>query len=89
MSPFAPVSTTLRRVLVVVIAAALPTLVLGWLAAGCTQPQPGAKGADADPGAKGGVDKAARCASSFGAELTAAFGRIDGTVLAIRAPGRH
>jgi hypothetical protein len=31
-------------------------------------------------------DKSARCASAFGSALTASFGRIDGTVLALVAP---
>jgi len=35
----------------------------------------------------GGADKAAGCASTFGTELTNAFGRLDGTVLAIVPPG--
>jgi hypothetical protein len=33
------------------------------------------------------VDKAARCASAFGSALTAPYGRLDGTVLAIVPPG--
>jgi hypothetical protein len=33
------------------------------------------------------VDKAAACASTFGAGLTNAFGRLDGTVLAVVEPG--
>ena len=36
-----------------------------------------------------GTDKSAGCASTFGAELTNAFGRVDGTVLAILAPGNQ
>jgi hypothetical protein len=33
------------------------------------------------------VDKAARCADSFGSALTAPYGRLDGTVLAVVPPG--
>jgi hypothetical protein len=33
------------------------------------------------------VDKAAHCASTFGAALTNAFGRLDGTLLAVIPPG--
>jgi hypothetical protein len=36
--------------------------------------------------APGDVDKAAPCATSFGANLTNAFGRFDGTVLAVVPP---
>jgi hypothetical protein len=42
-----------------------------------------------DPGAAVGWDggsKAALCAAKFGAELTAAFGRLDGTILAVVGP---
>jgi hypothetical protein len=35
------------------------------------------------------ADKAAGCASAFGTELTNAFGRLDGTVLAIVPPGNQ
>jgi hypothetical protein len=33
------------------------------------------------------VDKASRCASTFGTALTAPYGRLDGTVLAVVPPG--
>src|SRR5262249_61596179 len=33
------------------------------------------------------VDKAARCASTFGNGLTAGFGRLDGRILAVVPPG--
>ena len=33
------------------------------------------------------VDKSASCAATFGSSLTAAFGRLDGTVLAVVPPG--
>lgn len=35
------------------------------------------------------VDKAARCAASFGDALTPPYGRLDGTVLAIVSPGNE
>jgi hypothetical protein len=35
----------------------------------------------------GPVDKAAACAATFGADLTAPYGRLDGTVLAVVPPG--
>lgn len=38
------------------------------------------------PDASAPIDKAAQCASSFGASLTNAFGRLDGTVLAVVKP---
>ncbi len=41
---------------------------------------------DAAPVSDAAVDKAARCASVFGSDLTAPYGRLDGTVLAIVAP---
>ena len=47
-----------------------------------TGPDTGAEAADAAP-----VDKSLTCASSFGENLTPAFGRIDGTVVAIVPPG--
>ena len=37
-------------------------------------------------GAGGSIDKAANCASEFGGALTAPYGRIDGTVLAVVKP---
>ncbi len=61
-------------------------LVAFTLAAGCGDP--GAGGADAAldaPSLDAGKDAA--CASSFGDALTAAFGRVDGTVVAVVAPG--
>ncbi|MFO0547933.1 MAG: hypothetical protein U0271_06075 [Polyangiaceae bacterium] len=43
--------------------------------------------ADLGGGGTGGVvDKAANCADEFGSELTASFGRLDGTVLAVVRP---
>jgi hypothetical protein len=42
--------------------------------------------APVDAGADAGVDKAAACAASFGTELTNAFGRVDGTILAVVPP---
>lgn len=59
------------RVLVLVTAAAC----------GSSQASPDAARPD------GGGDKAAGCASTFGTELTNAFGRLDGSVLAIVPPG--
>ncbi len=40
----------------------------------------------ADAGALDAGNKAAACASQFGTELTAAFGRLDGTVVAVVTP---
>lgn len=42
--------------------------------------------ADGASSADGSIDKAARCASTFGTALPAGFGRIDGTVVAIVQP---
>jgi hypothetical protein len=39
-----------------------------------------------DAGVDGGANKAALCAATFGSELTAAFGRLDGTILAVVTP---
>lgn len=44
-------------------------------------PDAGGAGADAGP-----IDKAAQCASTFGSGLTNAYGRLDGTVLAVVKP---
>lgn len=63
-----------------------------WIAAvfalaGCRDPQPArpdSTPADARPDSS---DKAAGCASTFGNALTAAFGRLDGTILAVLPPG--
>lgn len=41
---------------------------------------------DAASSSDAAVNKAARCASTFGSDLTAPYGRLDGTVLAIVAP---
>lgn len=46
----------------------------------------GDDGAPSGDAADGAADKAASCASTFGSELTNAFGRLDGTVLAIVQP---
>jgi hypothetical protein len=43
-------------------------------------------GSDAAPDALADVNKAATCATTFGESLTNAFGRLDGTVLAIVPP---
>jgi hypothetical protein len=40
----------------------------------------------ADGGAGTGVDKAANCASVFGTAITAAYGRLDGTIRAVVPP---
>lgn len=45
--------------------------------------------AEAPSDAKPDVAVDARCASSFGTELTAPFGRLDGTLLAIVSPGNE
>jgi hypothetical protein len=42
--------------------------------------------ASADDAGSADAGKAAACAATFGSELTAAFGRIDGTVLAVVGP---
>jgi hypothetical protein len=44
-------------------------------------------GADDVSDAAADVDKAAMCAATFGSSLTNAFGRLDGTVLAVVPPG--
>lgn len=65
--------------------APLPLLLL----AACTAPSPPLDGpapADLAPPPDLAVDKAAACASTFGAALTNAFGRLDGTVLAVVPP---
>ncbi len=48
---------------------------------------PGAHDAGAADAAPDGSDKAAACAATFGSDLTPAFGRFDGTVLAVVPPG--
>jgi hypothetical protein len=48
------------------------------------QPDAPLSAADARPDAP--PDKAALCASTFGSSLTAAFGRLDGTILAVVPP---
>jgi hypothetical protein len=61
-------------------------LVAFTLAAGCGDPGAGGPDAALDaPSLDAGKDAA--CASSFGDALTAAFGRVDGTVVAVVAPG--
>jgi hypothetical protein len=47
---------------------------------------PAVQDATADLAVDGGVDKSAMCASTFGNALTNAFGRADGTVLAVVRP---
>src|SRR5262247_3992728 len=46
---------------------------------------PDASPPDASPDAS--TDKSAACASTFGTALTNAFGRLDGTILAVVMPG--
>lgn len=54
--------------------------------AACGSPSPGTP--DASTGSiDAASDKSAMCASTFGTELTNAFGRLDGTLLAVLAPG--
>src|SRR5450432_3613923 len=71
--------------------AAVRALVLCF-AIGCSSP-PAHATTDAAPDGNGGIagtdagDKAGPCASMFGTALTPAFGRIDGTVLAVVPPG--
>lgn len=57
------------------------------LAAACSDP--GASGPDAAPldASPDAAGKDAMCASTFGNTLTAAFGRVDGTVVAVVEPG--
>lgn len=61
------------------------SLLLPLLLASCSAPAiappDGGSAADAAP-----VDKAAGCAARFGAALTDAFGRLDGTILAVVPP---
>jgi hypothetical protein len=56
---------------------------------GGAPPQDGGASGDASAPSDAGadVDKAATCASSFGNGLTNAFGRMDGTVVAVVPPG--
>ncbi len=65
--------------------------------AGCPappEPTPADSGTDADAGGDAGLadagadagSKAAACASTFGSALTASFGRLDGTVVAVVTP---
>lgn len=54
-------------------------LLLAVAACGSSKSTPGTPDAPAD--------KAAACASTFGAALTDAFGRLDGTILAVVEPG--
>lgn len=61
-------------------------LVVALLAA-CRDPAPAQPDAPpADARADAPTDKAARCASTFGTALTSAFGRLDGTILAVVPP---
>lgn len=62
-----------------------PFLLIPLLLAGCSAP-PGPAPADLAPPPDLAVDKAAACANTFGAALTNAFGRLDGTVLAVVPP---
>jgi hypothetical protein len=74
------------------LAPALAFVLLGAAACGggdsSVQDDAGAPQTDAGAADAVGADagKAAACASTFGNELTAAFGRIDGTVLAVVGP---
>lgn len=52
--------------------------------AGTTEPD---AGLEVDAGIDAGVRKQANCASQFGTALTNAFGRVDGTVIAVVPPG--
>jgi hypothetical protein len=77
-------------------------LALALALAGCGESTPAAQDAGVDDagatdaaiaddaaqadGVAGDGGKAAACASTFGSELTAAFGRLDGTVLAVVGP---
>ncbi len=51
-----------------------------------TVPDAGQVDAPADASPDAPVDKAARCAQTFGTALTRSFGRLDGTVIAIVQP---
>lgn len=65
--------------------ASLFTIILGFVAA-CSDPGSGAvDAAPADASLDAGKD--AMCAATFGNTLTNAFGRVDGTVVAVVAPG--
>lgn len=63
------------------------SLVLVALAACGSSSAPAVPDAPAAPDAPATTDKASACASTFGNELTDAFGRLDGTVLAVVPPG--
>lgn len=66
---------------------AVASLLCSLVAAACSDPGaagPDARPIDASPDAAG---KDAMCASTFGNTLTAAFGRVDGTVVAVVEPG--
>ena len=67
-------------------------LVLVLAAAGCRDvpARPDSTLADARrPDSANPNDKSANCASTFGTALTAAFGRLDGTILAVVPPGNN
>jgi len=51
--------------------------------------RPDSARADARPDTANPNDKSANCASTFGTALTNAFGRLDGTILAVVAPGNN
>lgn len=55
-------------------------------AAGVDASAPGLDAATPDATPDASVDKASRCASTFGTALTRGFGRVDGTVVAIVQP---
>ncbi|HVV83641.1 MAG TPA: hypothetical protein VHE35_11260 [Kofleriaceae bacterium] len=70
------------------------SVALAALASGCSDPGSSAGATDAAPDAPadaapdaGGKD--ANCASTFGTALTNAFGRVDGTVVAVVEPGNE
>ena len=54
----------------------------------CRQVEPAQPGPDAAP-PDATTDKSAACASTFGQSLTNAFGRLDGTILAVVFPGNQ
>lgn len=58
----------------------------GGAGAGGMAPEGGGGDGDGGAGGQPAEDKAALCDSEFGEELTAAYGRLDGTVLAVVRP---
>lgn len=63
-----------------------PFQILALLVAGCAPPAASSPPDLAQSPDLAAVDKAASCASTFGAALTNAFGRLDGTALAVVPP---